>query len=182
MPVSCVLDTNVLVVAMAADTSSSIKSDATYVDDPVLRSKVLKWLIEFDESTQAIVIDYQGLIWDEYRGKNRRDTKLTEQDYCMQLILHKKDRCLATYIELELDQHGHAKLPDALSGHVTDLSDRKMVAAVLAAAAIGDDTRLVNACDTDWFDCEDALKAHGVLVEQLLDAWLRQKWCAKRSK
>jgi len=92
MPVSCVLDTNVLVVAMAADTSSSIKSDATCVDDPVLRLEVLKWLIKFDKSTQAIVIDFKGLIWDEYRGKNRRDTKLTEQDYCMQLILSKKDR------------------------------------------------------------------------------------------
>jgi len=41
---------------------------------------------------------------------------------------------------------------------------------------------LVNACDTDWFDCEDALKAHGVLVEQLLDTWLRKKWRTKQSK
>jgi len=181
MRVSCVLDTNVLVVAMAADHSSSIKPDATHVDDPVLRRQVLDWLIEFDKSTQAIVIDYNGLIWDEYRGKSR-DTKLSEQDYCMQLILNKKDRCLATYIELEVDQHGHARLPKGLSDHVTDLDDRKMVAAVLAAAASGDDSRLVNACDTDWFDCEDALKAHGVLVEQLLDTWLRKKWRTKQSK
>jgi len=81
-----------------------------------------------------------------------------------------------------VDPHGHARLPKGLSDHVTDLDDRKMVAAVLAAAASGDDSRLVNACDTDWFDCEDALKAHGVLVEQLLDTWLRERWRTKRSK
>jgi len=63
---------------------------------------------------------------------------------------------------------------------VTDLADRKMVDAVLAATELGDSSRLVNACETDWFDCEDALEAHGVRVEQLLDAWLRKKWFAMK--
>jgi len=181
MRVSCVLDTNVLLVAMAADPASSIKSDATPVDDIALREKVLQWLQDFSESDQAWVLDHQGLIEKEYRGPNR-STRLTEQDYAILIIKEKITLDQVRWVELEVDQHGDARLPKSLSSSVKDAADRKMVAAVLAAAASGDDSRLVNACDTDWFDCEDALKAHGVPVEQLLDTWLRKKWRAKRSK
>lgn len=180
MKVSCVLDTNVLVVAMAADQTSSIKPSHTHV--PIhLQQEVLDWLIEFDLSPQAMVIDYQGLIEKEYRG-SKRATKLSEHDYAILMILSKKDRNQITWVDLEVDEHDLAQLPHGLSVRVTDTDDRKMVAAVLAATQLGDDARLVNACDTDWYDCEAALLQHKINVEQLLDAWLRKFWREKKKK
>ncbi len=180
MRVSCVLDTNVLVVAMAADASSSIMPIETHV--PLdSQQKVLEWLIEFELSPEAIIIDYQGLIEKEYRGK-RRTTKLSEQDYSFQVIRRKIDQERVTWVELELDEHDLALLPPGLSLCVTDTDDRKMVAAVLAATQLGDDARLVNAGDTDWYDCEEALLKHGVKVQQLLDDWLRKIWRDKKKK
>jgi hypothetical protein len=79
-----------------------------------------------------------------------------------------------------MDADGSACLPSDLANAVTDLADRKMVAAVLAARNHGDASKLTNACDTDWLDCAEALTAHGVEVEQLLVAWLYRKWEAKK--
>ena len=71
------------------------------------------------------------------------------------------------WVGLEMDADGHAILPSTLALAVTDLADRKIVAAVLAAQADGHKCLLSNACDTDWLDCADALTARGVVVEHL---------------
>jgi hypothetical protein len=180
--VSCVLDTNVLIVAMAGDSTAAITPGDTPVQDVSMCESVLQWLVEFAESDQAWVLDTQSLIENEYRGRNRRDTKLTEQDFALLVMKDKITRDQVSWIEIELDEHDNARIPSTLDKMVTDLSDRKMVAGVLAAINLGDDARLVNACDTDWYDCEEALLKHGVKVQQLLDAWLRNKWRDKKKK
>jgi hypothetical protein len=64
---------------------------------------------------------------------------------------------------------------------VTDLADRKMIAAILAAQIQNHTCHLVNACDTDWLDCENSLIAHGIQAEHLLEfEWLRPKWQSKK--
>ena len=69
--------------------------------------------------------------------------------------------------------------PPELAEAVTDLADRKMVAAALAALDAGNATRITNAADTDWIDCQQALHAVGLEMENLLPDWLQTRWRQK---
>jgi hypothetical protein len=62
---------------------------------------------------------------------------------------------------------------------MTDLADRKMVAAALAALDAGHATRITNAADTDWIACQQALQAVGLKVANLLPDWLQARWRQK---
>lgn len=170
-----VVDTNVLIVASAADDGSPFRPDATPVEEAKLRKKVLEWLIDFEaDSAKYAVLDWDWHICGEYLNK------LTEQDYGWLALMAKKDRNEIVWVGLEVDRNGHAILPGTLEPHVTDLEDRKMVAAVLAAHAQNWDCILTNACDTDWIDCEKALKKHGIEAEHVIEDWLRAKWKSMR--
>ncbi|MEA2079179.1 MAG: hypothetical protein U9P00_04850 [Pseudomonadota bacterium] len=170
-----VVDTNVLIVASAADDGSPFRPDATPVQEAELRQQVLDWLIEFEGDAQRhAVLDWDWLIVDEYQNK------LTEQDYGFLAMMAKRDRNEVIWVGLNTDAQGDAVLEDALADAVTDRADRKMVAAVIAACAQQPGCKLTNACDTDWLDCADALDAHGVVVEHLIGAWLRTKWQTRR--
>ncbi len=111
MKVSCVLDTNVLIVAMAGDSSTSITPGVTPVQDVSMCESVLQWLVEFAESDQAWVLDTHSLIENEYRGRNRRETKLTEQDFALLVMKDKITRDQVSWIEIELDEHDNARIP-----------------------------------------------------------------------
>lgn len=172
-----VVDTNVLIVASAADDGSPFRPDATPVEEARLRKQVLDWLIEFEkDSDRHAVLDWDWHICGEYLNK------LTEQDYGWLAMMAKKDRNEIVWVGLTVDQNGHAVLPDTLEPHVTDLEDRKMVAAVLAAHAETWDCTLTNACDTDWIDCEKALKKHKIVPEHVIEDWLRAKHKSMRDK
>ena len=58
---------------------------------------------------------------------------------------------------------------------VTDLADRKIVAAALAAKADRHSCKLVNACDTDWLDYAAILDEFGIEAEHIIEGWLRKK-------
>ncbi|QHJ00405.1 hypothetical protein GT347_21945 [Xylophilus rhododendri] len=173
-----VVDTNVLIVASAADYGSPFRPDATPVQDDILRMEVLDWVQAFDcDAGRSVVLDWDWHICSEYQNKLNVD-----QDYGWLAMMAKKDRNEVVWIGLEMDSDGHAILPADLGSAVTDLADRKMVAAVLSAQSDGHDCRLVNACDTDWLDCEPALKNAGVHVHQLLGDWLKHKHSQKSKK
>lgn len=166
-----VVDTNVLIVASAADDASPFQPNATPVEQQALRQQVLEWLIEFEgDGGRFAVLDWDWLICGEYQNK------LTEQDYGWLAMMAKKDRNEVIWIGLKTDQDGHALLPAPLAAAVTDLADRKMVAAVLVANDEGHSCKLVNACDTDWLDCAAPLASHGIVVEHLIQPWLEAKW------
>lgn len=167
-----VLDTNVLIVASAADEGSPFRPDATPVQEAAYRQKVLDWLMAFEVDAQRhAVLDWDWHICGEYSNK------LTEQDYGWLVMMAKRDRNEVVWAGLEMDADGNAVLPPTLACAVTDLADRKMVAAILAAKADGHICKLVNACDTDWLDCEEAMVAAGIETEHLLEhEWLRPKW------
>lgn len=174
MAKSSVVDTNVLIVASAADDGSPFRPEATPVQEAALRQTVLDWLMEFErDNSRNAVIDWDWRICDEYKKK------LCEQDYGWLAIAGKIDRQEITWVGLDMDENGHALLPDTLIKHVTDLEDRKMVAAALAALADGHDCNLVNACDTDWLDCKGALASEAIVVHHLLEPWLQTKWKEK---
>lgn len=167
------VDTNVLIVASAEDDGSPFRPEATPIQEREYRKKVLEWLQAFDvDKSRHVILDWDWHICGEYCNKLN-----PEQDYGWLAMMAKRDRNEVVWVGFELDNDGHALLPEALSSSVTDLADRKMIAAILAAQVEGHACRLVNACDTDWLDCENALIAHGILTEHLLEhEWLRPKW------
>lgn len=177
MPESRVVDTNVLIVASAAHATSPFPEDETPINEALLRDKVLAWLEAFEADPQRhAVLDWDWHICSEYQNK------LTEQDYGWLALMHKRDKTEVVWVGIEVDEHGHAVLPPELAHHITDLADRKMVAAAMAVDASMRPCKLTNACDTDWLDCANALKASGVETEHLLEDWLREKWQEKKSK
>ena len=170
MAESRVVDTNVLIVASAADDGSPFRPEATPVQEVALRQQVFEWLESFEhDSTRHAVLDYDWKICGEYQNK------LTEQDYGWLVMMRKRDSNEVVWVGLEMDADGHAILPANLAVAVTDLADRKMVAAALAAIDSGDVCKLTNACDTDWLDCGQALEDAGLEVEHLLEEWLIAK-------
>jgi hypothetical protein len=176
-----VIDTNVLLVASAAHAASPFAPDATPVQESVLRKKVLDWLIAFETSERQIVLDYEWIIVDEYKGVNRRD-KLTEQDYGLQVVLQMSSTNRVNWFQLESEPDGRTRIRHAaLDPVVTDHADRKMIAGVLAGGGRTGGCTLVNSCDTDWYDWQAELEAADVYVEQLIPEWCQEKWKAKRA-
>lgn len=171
------VDTNVLIVASAADVGSPFQHGATPIQEREHREKVLAWLGAFEaDASRHAILDWDWKICEEYCNKLN-----PEQDYGWLAMMAKKDRNEVIWVGFGLDNDGHALLPPALSSAVTDLADRKMIAAILSAQVDQHACRLVNACDTDWLDCEGALMAHGIQAEHLLEhEWLRPKWQSKK--
>jgi len=172
-----VVDTNVLLVASAGDEGSPFPADATPVEKAELRLKVLEWLEKLEKSPKRkVVLDLDRLILDEY------ENKLSYQDYGLLMILHKRDYGQTVDVLFEVDNDGHAILPPTLQSKVHDAADRKMVAAALEVGGREAGCRIVNACDTDWYDWEQSLLDAGIEVQQLLDEWCRNLWKDKKDR
>lgn len=170
-----VVDTNVLIVASAADDGSPFQPDATPVEVAALRDEVLTWLRELeDDANRCVVLDWDWHICGEYQNKLDQS-----QDYGWLAMMSKVDRNEVVWVGIEVDGHGHAKLPAVLRKAVTDMADRKMVAAALAANGFGHKATLVNACDTDWLDCGQALADANIAVHHLLHDWLHARHARK---
>ncbi|HBA86882.1 MAG TPA: hypothetical protein DCZ75_02515 [Geobacter sp.] len=167
-----VIDTNVLIAASAIEANSPIAKDAT-PEDPELRKIVNDWLYEFDTSTSRLVLDGEGQIHDEYCNK------LGFNDYGRQVVIHKWSTCNYDQVEVVYDDENCGYLEEPLSSVVHDRSDRKMVAAALEAIKCYGECAIANAADTDWYDWEEALRASGIFVEQIIDEWAKDKWLEK---
>lgn len=166
-----VVDTNVLLVASAADPGSSFK-DAEHV--PVAEQrKVFAWLRAFrNDKSRCMVLDVQGSILKEYKKK------LDKNDYGRQVLVEKYSTALRL-CSIELDEAEEARLPQPLQEQIKDRADRKFVAVALADEG---ESTIVNACDTDWYECEQALLDSGVEVTQIIDDWCRALHARKNSK
>ena len=177
-PTECrVVDTNVLLVASAADAASPFGADSTPIEEAALREQVLEWVHGFEsDPTRQVVLDYGWDICAEYQNK------LSEQDYGWLVMMHKIDHNEVVWVDVQPDADGNAVLPPDLASAVTDLADRKMVAAALAALELGSACKLTNASDTDWLDCQKALRVVGLEVENLLNDWLVARWHTKHGK
>ena len=170
-----VVDTNVLIVASAADDGSPFRPEATPVQDSELRQQVLGWLIGLEQDADRhVVLDYGWHICSEYRNK------LTDQDYGWMAIMAKQDRNEVVWVSVDVDKSGHGVIPHEMQAAVTDLADRKLITAALATKPLGHACKLTNACDTDWLNCADALAKHGIGIEHVIETWLRAKWKSKK--
>lgn len=153
-----VIDTNVLLVASAAHPYSPFCDTHVPVQ---LRETVLDWVIQFrDDPTRLLVLDTAFEIYNEYRRK------LTDQDFGLQVI-HEAMKTLVA-VEIEFDSDGNGIVPAPLQR--LDCSDRKLAAAALAGPP---PTTLVNCTDSDWIEHEEPCKEVGLVVEHLLETWLR---------
>ena len=157
----CVIDTNVLLVASAAEPFSPF--DDTHV--PAREQlAVFEWLQAFrGDSARRLVLDDLFKIYEEYRHK------LSDQDYGLQVV-HEKMEMFRT-AEIAWNDDGSAVVPVEFSDF--DPSDRKFLAAVLTAPETID---LVNAADSDWLEIEAELAAVGVRVIHIIEEWLRKSY------
>ena len=156
-----VIDTNVLIVASAAHPYSPF--DDTHVP-PAEREAVLEWLSAFRRDERHLVLDTMFKIYDEYRNK------LTDQDLGLQVITEKLQHSFLRTHSIRYDADGTAVVPDCF--RALDRSDRKFLATALAD---GGRSTIVNAADPDWYAVEDECVRHGIVVEQIIDAWLRAR-------
>jgi hypothetical protein len=155
-----VIDTNVLLVASAAHPYSPF--DDTHVPASE-RQTVLNWLVAFrNDSNRTLVLDGVFRIYDEYRHK------MTEQDLGLLVIHDKMAGSRFRQVDIEYEADGTAVVPEDFAD--LDRSDRKFLATALADHS---HSTIVNATDSDWFAIEDACAQHGVVVEQLIEEWLR---------
>lgn len=167
-----VVDTNVLIAASAGDPQQHRPIAAT-PEDPALRLAVWQWLKAFKESDSRLVLDGAGRIFEEYRHQ------LGFGDYGHQVVLHKWSTCASDVVEIAYDADGNAVLPADLQPVVHDLADRKMVAACAEAIRVHGACWIAFAGDTDWHGWEQALSAHGIPLEPVIEAWSRQKYAEK---
>jgi predicted nucleic acid-binding protein len=124
------------------------------------RLEVLQWLTAFrKDRSRNLVLDRGREIWREYM-KN-----LSKEDLGRKVVVDKIQSAIR-YVTVQAEHHD-----SAVAAAVHDPSDRKFVATALADEG---NSSIVNACDTDWYDCEDALSKDGIVVEQLIDGWCRK--------
>jgi hypothetical protein len=154
---SCVVDTNVAIVANGRHTHTGEKCQLECV-------RQLRGLVQHG----VVVIDQLGLIFEEYRRYLQPSGQPGVGDaFLRHLFDHQYDpsKCeLVRVTPLLNHARGFEEFPDdeALAGF--DASDRKFVA---AARASGRNPVILNATDSDWIEFEPSLSRHGVVVEQL---------------
>lgn len=147
------IDTNVLIIASAA--CEPKYTDVSVDEDDI--ETVLSWLTEFrDDATRHLVIDDLWKIWEEYNNK------LNGQHFGLQVVAWKLENCYRA-VPVRYDENGYGIVPAALAA--VDNSDKKFVAATLHDPA---NIHIINAADSDWKEHEVALKAHSVVVVELL--------------
>lgn len=162
-----VVDTNVLLLASAHDAASPFADTHVPPEECLV---VFNWLATFRADARRCMvldIDEEHGIIAEYKKR-----KLGAQDFGYHVLLDKQSS--ARFVIVEYDHEGHAIVPEGLVD--LDPSDRKMAAAVLADRDDGGASTIVNACDSDWYEHQEALEAHGVFVEQIIHAWAREQF------
>jgi hypothetical protein len=169
-----IIDTNVLLIASAHHPDSPFK-DADHVPFDQ-KQIVLDWLMEFRSDAQrTMVLDRAFKIWDEYHNQMVRGQDIGS------LVAAEKLQ-FARFVDVSYDRHGYASLPAELKQAVPDRADWKFVAVALADVAQGNQSSIVNASDSDWYDGEGTLAAVGLSVEHLIDDWCRAKWKQKKAQ
>lgn len=167
------VDTNVLIAASAVKELSSLTVRAM-PKEIELRDVVYKWLVDFDQSDHRIVLDEEGLVYDEY--ERNIPFNMREQEYGLQVLQNKQDKDLVEYVPIKsLDANGEhiAVLDPEHEMLVTDRDDRKWVACALAAQMLFEQVPpIVYSAETDWFVAEESLKKIGICFQRLLpDEW-----------
>jgi hypothetical protein len=176
---ACLIDTNVLLAASAYEPSSKMAKDAMPLEIE-LREKVFKRLMDFEQSDDMLVLDMEGVIWEEYDRNLPRNTSSGQQEYAWMVILHKQTTSKVSHVTIDIhDGNGErvAKVNPPLDQLVSDREDRKWVAAAVSHKELhNEDAVIIYGAETDWFMIEDALRSNGVQLERVLpEDWYRSR-------
>lgn len=149
-----VVDTNVAIAANGRNTHANLACQ-------LVCTEFIQGLISPMKRTK-IVLDMQGLIFDEYSVHLSYKGKPDVGDIFFKYLhdhmhLGKKVR-LISITPIEDENRGFNELPH----NSVDKSDRKFLAAAVTAGA-----RIVNAVDTDWHEQRTFVAGLGVNVQQL---------------
>jgi len=92
----------------------------------------LKWLKDFWESEDLLVMDVLNCIGKEYRDNFKR-YKINQQDLAYQILnsLQTSQIRRISYVEFETDENGNAILPEDYTPAEFDKKDKKWIAAHL---------------------------------------------------
>lgn len=149
-----VVDTNVAIAANGRNTHASLACQ-------FVCAEFLQGLVSPMKRTQ-IVLDMQGLIFDEYSGHLSYKGEPGVGDIFFKYLhdhmyLGKKIR-LVHITQIDDEARSFNELPP----NTVDKSDRKFLAAAVTA-----DAKIVNAVDTDWHEQIAFVAGLGVNVQQL---------------
>lgn len=125
----------------------------------------LQWLQDFWKSEDSLVMDVFNSIGKEYRANFRR-YGVNPQDVAYQVLnsLQSAQTRRIADVRFEIDENGHAILPDDYPPAVFENADKKWVAAHLAHP---ERPVIYNAADTDWLKSEQFLINKNIPVENL---------------
>lgn len=172
------IDTNVMLAASAVYNDLSALADEASPPDAELREIVYEELKRFEESDEAIVLDDEGLIRDEYERNMPFNSRMDPQEYGMLVLQKKLDYNQVNWVTIEvLEANGEriGIIPEELKAIVTDREDHKWIAAASSHHVLhGVFPPIVYGAESDWFVIEDALRQRGFLFQRLLpESWYR---------
>ncbi len=131
-------------------------------------------IAEFSADKRVLVLDNAWQIIQEYKHRLNQAGQPGIGDAFLKWVLvnyTNPRRCEQVPITRTADGRDFAEFPDDPALAHFDHADRKFVAVSRAHPA---HPPIFNAVDTDWLHYQDALAAHGVILEQLCMTDLRQ--------
>ena len=157
-----VVDTNVWVLA---DRITSISADTPDVEADCIEA-CYRWVQEFAQSDDILVVDSLYRIFKEYRD-NVKAGGLAEQELNR---LESVSLRRLVYIDVEFDINGHAILPSPIS--FEDEEDRKFIAVAIGVEPYAP---IHNAEDTDWEKERQQLESQGLTIHELCPDYIALK-------
>lgn len=121
-----------------------------------------RWLRDFMNSDNRLVVDHLYAIFGEYRGQITLSRRLANK-WLNALERAPRDRIVD--IAIEFDDDGNAVLPFDLH----DKSDRKFAAVALAHKPT---PPIVDATDTDWEKDKEKLEKAGLIIQEMCPAYI----------
>ena len=176
------IDTNVMLAASAIHNDLSALVAVASPPDPSLREAVYQALRNFEESNEAIVLDDENLIRDEYERNMPFNQAMKSQEYGMLVLQKKLDGSELSPVTVDVDESTGERLgriSNELAQIVTDREDHKWIAAATSHSILYPELGfppIVYAAESDWFAVEDQLFPLGFIFERLLpEAWYQER-------
>jgi hypothetical protein len=174
------IDTNVMLAASAYHSPLSALVDEAEPKEPEYRELIYNRLRDFDLSDDAILMDEECLIRDEYENKMAFNSYMRDQEYGFQVLQSKQDRDQVKYVPIDFETSSGepiAILSDDLTIIVFDPDDRKWVAAAVSAMILFELTcPIIYGAESDWYMIKDELLPYGIQCDHLLpNEWYESK-------
>lgn len=162
---SCVIDTNVLIVANNKHKNAGFKD--------VFECQ--QFLINIKKEGKHLSIDSLGLIFKEYfTHANRAGQPGVGDAFAKWFFLNQWDNSICEQVDITPDIDGtreFLEFPEDSSLTNFDRSDRKFVAVAISSKF---DAIICNACDSDWWDFKETLEKFGVKIKFLCPGLIKK--------